>query len=125
MMKVAIILKSTRSRTNVDGLVRWVHEVGKQRSDVQFEFVDITDFDLPLADEPMPPACGEYQEAWAGNFAEFDAFIFVSDFENFSVFKPAARREDAVNAMVDEVTAWGGALKNYGLSASAEVQFAD
>ena len=34
-----------------------------------------------------------------------------TDFENFSVFKPAAHQEKAVNAMLDQVIAWGGALK--------------
>ncbi|MDX6497447.1 MAG: hypothetical protein QOG23_707 [Blastocatellia bacterium] len=34
-----------------------------------------------------------------------------TDFENFSVFKPAAMQEQSVNAMLDQVTAWGGALK--------------
>lgn len=35
----------------------------------------------------------------------------ATDFENFSVFKPAARHEQAVGAMLDQVVAWGGALK--------------
>jgi hypothetical protein len=34
-----------------------------------------------------------------------------TDFENFTTFKPAARHEAAVNAMLDQVIAWGGALK--------------
>jgi NAD(P)H-dependent FMN reductase len=34
-----------------------------------------------------------------------------SDFENFSVFKPAPRHEKSVNEMFDQVIAWGGALK--------------
>jgi NAD(P)H-dependent FMN reductase len=34
-----------------------------------------------------------------------------TDFENFSVFKPAAQHEKSVNAMFDQVIAWGGALK--------------
>lgn len=34
-----------------------------------------------------------------------------TDFENFSVFKPDARHEKSVNAMLDQVIAWGGALK--------------
>jgi hypothetical protein len=33
------------------------------------------------------------------------------DFENFSVFKPDPQREASVNAMLDQVMAWGGALK--------------
>jgi NAD(P)H-dependent FMN reductase len=34
-----------------------------------------------------------------------------TDFENFSVFKPAPHHEKSVNAMFDQVIAWGGALK--------------
>ena len=34
-----------------------------------------------------------------------------TDFENFSVFKPAPAQENSVNAMLDQVTAWGGALR--------------
>ena len=34
-----------------------------------------------------------------------------TDFENFSVFRPASRHEPSVNEMFDQVIAWGGALK--------------
>jgi NAD(P)H-dependent FMN reductase len=34
-----------------------------------------------------------------------------TDFENFSVFKPGPQKEASVNAMLDQVIAWGGALK--------------
>src|SRR5207244_3473363 len=34
-----------------------------------------------------------------------------NDFENFSVFKPDSRHEKSVNAVFDQVIAWGGALK--------------
>jgi NAD(P)H-dependent FMN reductase len=34
-----------------------------------------------------------------------------TDFENFSVFKPADLHLDNVNAMLDQVVAWSGALK--------------
>ncbi len=34
-----------------------------------------------------------------------------NDFENFSVFKPDPRHEQSVNAVFDQVIAWGGALK--------------
>ena len=45
-----------------------------------------------------------------------------SDFENFSVFKPAASREAAVTAMLDEVLAWGGALQTLRLSHGEALQ---
>lgn len=34
-----------------------------------------------------------------------------TDFENFTTFKPAPMHEKSVNAMLDQVIAWGGALK--------------
>src|SRR5688572_27225625 len=34
-----------------------------------------------------------------------------TDFENFSVFKPAPQQEKSVNAMLDQVIAWSGPLK--------------
>jgi len=34
-----------------------------------------------------------------------------TDFENFSLFKPDPRHEDEVNAMLDQLIAWGRALK--------------
>jgi NAD(P)H-dependent FMN reductase len=35
-----------------------------------------------------------------------------TDFENFTVFKPAPQQEKSVNTMLDQVIAWGGALKS-------------
>ncbi|MGH7280790.1 MAG: NADPH-dependent FMN reductase [Polyangiaceae bacterium] len=35
----------------------------------------------------------------------------MTDFENFSTFKPAANREKQVGVVLDQVTAWSGALK--------------
>jgi hypothetical protein len=34
-----------------------------------------------------------------------------TDFENFSVFKPAPQHEKSVNEVFDQVIAWAGALK--------------
>jgi NAD(P)H-dependent FMN reductase len=45
-----------------------------------------------------------------------------SDFENFSVFTPDGRREAALTAMLDEVLAWGGALRTLRLNLPKEVQ---
>jgi NAD(P)H-dependent FMN reductase len=39
------------------------------------------------------------------------ALSLFTDFENFTVFKPAPTHEKSVNAMLDQVVAWGGALK--------------
>ena len=34
-----------------------------------------------------------------------------TDFENFTVFKPAEMQQKNVNGMLDQVIAWSGALK--------------
>jgi NAD(P)H-dependent FMN reductase len=181
MIKVAIIIGSTRPGRKAEAVARWVHDIAQKRTDAEFELVDIKDFNLPLLDEPVPPSMGKYShehtKAWAAKIEPFDAYVFVTpeynhgtsgalknaidylyrewnnkaagfvgygsaggtraveqlrlvmgelqvadvraqvmlslytDFENFSVFKPAARHEQSVNAMLDQVIAWGGALK--------------
>src|SRR2546429_8437580 len=181
MLRIAIIIGSTRPGRNGEAVAKWVYKVAQKRSDAEFELVDIKDFDLPLLDEPMPPIMGQYSKphtkAWAAKIDSFDAYVFVTpeynhgtsgalknaidylykewnnkaagfvgygsalgaravehlrlvmgelqvadvraqvglslftDFENFSVFKPAAQHEQSVNAMLDQVIAWGGALR--------------
>lgn len=39
------------------------------------------------------------------------ALSLHADFEHFTVFKPGPRQEGSVNAMLDQVIAWAGALK--------------
>src|SRR5437764_158308 len=181
MLKVGIIVGSTRPGRKAEAVARWVHEIARKRTDADFEVVDIQDFHLPLLDEPVPPSLGQYSKphtkAWAAKVDSFDAFVFVTpeynhgtsgalknaidflfaewnnkaagfvsyggasgaraveqlrlvlaevqmatvrlqvllslytDFENFSVFKPDSRKETSVNDMLDQVIAWGGALK--------------
>jgi NAD(P)H-dependent FMN reductase len=181
MIKIAIIIGSTRPGRNGEAVAKWVFEVAKKRSDAEFELVDIKDFNLPLLDEPVPPSLGQYSKphtkAWAAKIGNFDAYVFVTpeynhgtsgalknaidflfaewnnkaagfvsyggaggaraveqlrlvlaevqiatvrnqvllsmftDFENFSVFKPGTQVKTSVNAMLDQLIAWGGALK--------------
>lgn len=181
MLRIAIILGSTRPGRNGEAVARWVQGLVQQRNDAQFELVDIAEFNLPLLDEPVPPSMGQYSKphtkAWAAKIASFDAFIFVTpeynhgtsgalknaldfiyaewnnkaagfvaygsaggtraveqlrlvmaelqvatvrnqvalslftDFENFSTFKPAAHHEKSLGGMVDQLVAWGAAMK--------------
>jgi NAD(P)H-dependent FMN reductase len=82
MIKVAIVIGSTRPGRKAETVARWVHAIAKKRSDAEFELVDIKDFNLPLLDEPMPPAMGQYSQphtkAWAAKVASFDAYVFVT-----------------------------------------------
>jgi len=47
------------------------------------------------------------------------SFSLITDFENFSVFKPGAWSEDMAKVMFDQVEAWAGALKQLRLGGAA------
>ena len=82
MIRIGIIIGSTRPGRIGESVARWVHEQAQQRSDAEFELVDLQDFGLPLLDEPVPPSRGQYSQphtkAWAEKIASFDAFVFVT-----------------------------------------------
>lgn len=70
IIKIAVIIGSTRPGRVGEAVARWVYDIAKQRGDAEFELVDIADFNLPLLDEPIPPSQGQYSQphtiAWAG-----------------------------------------------------------
>jgi NAD(P)H-dependent FMN reductase len=82
MLKTAIIVGSTRPGRKAADVAKWVLEHARKRGDAEYEIVDISDFHLPLLDEPVPPSMAKYSKpytlAWAKKIASFDAFIFVT-----------------------------------------------
>ncbi|WP_437592057.1 NADPH-dependent FMN reductase [Sorangium sp. So ce1000] len=82
MLKVAIILGSTRPGRNGEAVAKWVHDLATKKGGAEYELVDIKDFDLPLLDEATPPSMGHYTKphtkAWAAKIDSFDAFVFVT-----------------------------------------------
>ncbi|MFG1784065.1 NADPH-dependent FMN reductase [Rhodococcus oryzae] len=88
MTRIAIILGSTRPGRNGAPVAQWVYDQAKQRSDADYELVDIADFNLPHLDEATPPAMGQYSQPhtkrWADKIASFDGFVFVTPEYNHS-----------------------------------------
>ena len=82
MLKVAIILGSTRPGRNGQAVSQWIYDLAKNREDADFELIDIVDYNLPLLDEPIPPMMGQYAKdhtkRWAEKINSFDAFVFVT-----------------------------------------------
>jgi NAD(P)H-dependent FMN reductase len=181
MTRIGIILGSTRPNRNGEQVARWVYNIASQRTDAEFELVDLRDYPLPHLDEPLPPSMGQYQNEhtrqWAAKIASFDGFVFVTpeynhstsgvlknaidflyaewnnkavgfvsygavggaraaehlrlvggelqmadvrqqvalslltEFENFSVFKPGDYNRAALDTLLDQVIAWSGALE--------------
>ena len=87
-LKVAIIIGSTRPNRNSEAVSKWIYEIAKRRSDVDFELIDILDYNLPLLDEHIPPSMGQYSKEhtkrWSEKINSFDAFVFVTPEYNHS-----------------------------------------
>ena len=89
MLKIAIIIGSTRPGRKAEAVAKRVYEISKKRTDAEFELVDIKDFNLPLLDEPVPPSMGQYSKphtkAWAAKIGSFDGFVFVTPEYNHGI----------------------------------------
>ncbi|CAG6399085.1 NAD(P)H-dependent oxidoreductase [Streptomyces cocklensis] len=88
MTKIGIIIGSTRPGRNGEAVARWVYDIAAQRSDAEFELVDLLDYKLPHLDEVMPPMMGQYAQPhtvqWAEKIASFDGFVMVTPEYNHS-----------------------------------------
>jgi multimeric flavodoxin WrbA len=130
MLKVAIIIGSTRPGRKAEVVARWVYDIANKRSDAAFEIVDIKDFNLPLLDEPVPAAMGQYSQphtkAWAAKIEQFDAFVFVTPEYNHgpsAALKkcdrfPAPRMEQQGRRIRRLWRQWRGALRGMELDQS-------
>jgi NAD(P)H-dependent FMN reductase len=88
MTRIGIILGSTRPGRNGEAVARWVAEVAAQRTDAEFELVDLLDYKLPHLDESLPPALGQYSQPhtrrWADKIASFDGYVMLTPEYNHS-----------------------------------------
>ena len=89
MLRLAIIMGSTRPGRVNEAVARWVYELASKRKDAEFELLDIADYHLPLLDEPVPPSMGQYSKphtkAWAAKIGSFDGFVFVTPEYNHGI----------------------------------------
>lgn len=88
MTTIAVIIGSTRPGRNGEAVARWVLDLASRRTDASFELVDLADHALPLLDEPVPAAMGQYRgdhtQRWAETVARYDGYVFVTPEYNHS-----------------------------------------
>ncbi|MGD1218340.1 MULTISPECIES: NADPH-dependent FMN reductase [Streptomyces] len=88
MTRIGIIIGSTRPGRNGEAVANWVHAIASQRTDAEFEIVDLLDYKLPHLDEAMPPSLGQYSQPhtreWADKISSFDGFVIVTPEYNHS-----------------------------------------
>ncbi|KJS63328.1 NADPH-dependent FMN reductase [Streptomyces rubellomurinus] len=89
MLKIGIILGSTRPHRNGEQVATWVLDIASRRTDAEFELIDLRDHPLPHLDEPLPPSLGQYQNEhtrqWAARIASFDGFVIVTPEYNHGI----------------------------------------
>lgn len=115
MVKIGIIIGSTRPGRVGEGVAKWVYEMSKARSDAEFELVDIRDYELPLLDEPELAATQKYSKEhtkkWSAKIAEFDGYIFVTPEYNHST---SAALKNALDFLYIEWTNKAAGFVSYG-----------
>jgi NAD(P)H-dependent FMN reductase len=89
MVKLQVILGSTRPSRAGEAVADWVYEIANQRDDLEVELVDVAEYKLPLLDEPMPPMMRQYTKEhtkkWSEKIDDADGYIFVAAEYNHSV----------------------------------------
>ncbi len=120
MLRIGIIVGSTRPGRKADAVARWVLEHARKRTDAEFEIVDIGDYNLPLLDEPIPPSMGKYTNQhtkdWAKKIASLDGFVFVTPEYNHG---PSAALKNAIDFVYAEWNNKAAGFVSYGSAGGA------
>lgn len=81
MLKIALIVGSTRPNRFADLPVTWLTEAAANRTDFQLDTLDLRDFNLPFFEEGIPPSMvsGQYANAqanvWRDRIRSYDGYI--------------------------------------------------
>jgi NAD(P)H-dependent FMN reductase len=119
MLRIAVVVGSTRPGRRADQVARWVLEAARDRADpeVSYDLVDLADTDLPLLAEPLPAALGGYQHEvtrrWARTVSAYDGFVFVTPEYNHAM--PAVLK-NAVDHLFSEWHDKAAGFVSYGFT---------
>jgi NAD(P)H-dependent FMN reductase len=115
MIKIGIVLGSTRPGRKSETVGHWVLEHARARTDAAFEIVDIAHYKLPLLDEPVPASMNQYQnahtKAWAERIATLDGYIFVTPEYNHG---PSGALKNAIDFVYKEWNNKAAGFVGYG-----------
>jgi NAD(P)H-dependent FMN reductase len=97
LLRIAIIIGSTRPGTIGKDVGQWAYGIAAKRNDAVIELLDISSFNLPLLDEPEPamnldagqPVASQYTQdhtrAWSDAISSFDGYVFVTPEYNHGI----------------------------------------
>jgi NAD(P)H-dependent FMN reductase len=115
MLKLHVIIASTRPGRIGLPIGHWFFERAKAHGKFDVTLVDLKEVNLPLHDEPKHPKVGPYEHAhtlaWSATVKAGDAFVFVTPEYNFSV---APALLNALNYLYSEWSYKPAAFVSYG-----------
>jgi NAD(P)H-dependent FMN reductase len=115
MLRIAIVLGSTRPGRLGEAVARWVLDRAQQRKDADYVLLDIAEFELPLLDEPVPPSRHRYSQPhtrrWSEAVAGFDGYVFVTPEYNHG---PSGALKNAIDFLYTEWNDKAAGFVSYG-----------
>ncbi|MBD1545796.1 NADPH-dependent FMN reductase [Roseibium aggregatum] len=81
-LHLQVILASTRPGRKGPEIGRWFAKYASNNSDFEIDVVDLSEFDLPVFDEPHHPVMQKYEhdhtKRWSETIDKADAYVFVT-----------------------------------------------
>jgi len=109
MLKIGIVLGSTREGRVSPQVGTWVKELADKRGDAEYEIIDIAEFKLPLLGEPGGDASGA--AAWSAKINGCDGFVFIVQEYNHSI---TGALKNALDYLRDEWNNKAAGIVSYG-----------
>ena len=85
MIKIKIILGSTRPNRQSEAVGKWIRDIASRQKNFDIEILDLRDYPLPFYSEPVGASglktvgyTNEHAEKWAKKIADADGYIFVA-----------------------------------------------
>jgi NAD(P)H-dependent FMN reductase len=120
MLKIAIIVGSTRPGRKGEVVATWAHDIARKRADAEFALLDLASFELPILDEPIPASSGSYShphtKRWSAAIASFDGFVFVTPEYNHGT---SGALKNAIDFLYNEWTDKAAGFIGYGYTLGA------
>ncbi len=115
MLKLHVILCSTRPGRIGEPVAKWFADFAKNTALFNVRLVDLAEVGLPLLDEPNHPRqenyTNQHTKEWSDTVREADAFVFVTPEYNFS---PPASLVNALHYLYNEWNYKPCAFVSYG-----------
>ncbi|HSO58815.1 MAG TPA: NADPH-dependent FMN reductase [Paenisporosarcina sp.] len=109
MLKIGIILGSTREGRVSPQVGEWVKELADKRGDAEYKIIDIAEFKLPLLGEAGGDASGA--AAWSAQINDCDGFVFIVQEYNHSI---TGALKNALDYLRDEWNNKAAGIVSYG-----------